>query len=135
MLKVNKIFKSIKDKKIISDISFDIDFGEIFGLLGPNGAGKTSTFYIIAGLTRADKGNIILESKDISKMPMHSRSNLGLKYLPQEPSIFLNLSVIDNLYGLAELSFKSKKEIKRYIDETIEEFDLSDIISLKLEYV
>ena len=64
-------------------------------------------------------------------MPMHSRSNLGLKYLPQEPSIFLNLSVIDNLYGLAELSFKSKKEIKRYIDETIEEFDLSDIISLK----
>ncbi len=131
MLKVNKIFKSIKDKKIISDISFDIDFGEIFGLLGPNGAGKTSTFYIIAGLTRADKGNIILESKDISKMPMHSRSNLGLKYLPQEPSIFLNLSVIDNLYGLAELSFKSKKEIKRYIDETIEEFDLSDIISLK----
>jgi lipopolysaccharide export system ATP-binding protein len=131
MLKVNKIFKSIKDKKIISDISFDIDFGEIFGLLGPNGAGKTSTFYIIAGLTRADKGNIILESKDITKMPMHSRSNLGLKYLPQEPSIFLNLSVIDNLYGLAELSFKSKKEIKRYIDETIEEFDLSDIISLK----
>ena len=131
MLKVNKIFKSIKDKKIISDISFHIDFGEIFGLLGPNGAGKTSTFYIIAGLTRADKGNIILESEDISKMPMHTRSILGLKYLPQEPSIFLNLSVIDNLYGLAELSFKSKKEIKRYIDETIEEFDLSDITSLK----
>tara|TARA_B100001248_G_C27353762_1_gene442690 strand:- start:621 stop:1334 length:714 start_codon:yes stop_codon:yes gene_type:complete len=131
MLKVNKIFKSIKDKKIISDIAFDINFGEIFGLLGPNGAGKTSTFYIIAGLTRADKGNIILESKDISKMPMHVRSNLGLKYLPQEPSIFLNLSVMDNLYGLAELSFKSKKEIKRYIDETIEEFDLSDITSLK----
>ena len=92
MLEVNKIFKSIKDKKIVANISFNIDFGEIFGLLGPNGAGKTSTFYIIAGLTRADKGNIILESKDISKMPMHARSNLGLKYLPQEPSIFLNLA-------------------------------------------
>jgi len=131
MLEVNKIFKSIKDKKIVADISFNIDFGEIFGLLGPNGAGKTSTFYIIAGLTRADKGNIILESKDISKMPMHVRSNLGLKYLPQEPSIFLNLTVKDNLYGLAELTFNTKKEIKRFIDETIEEFDLSDIMGLK----
>ena len=131
MLEVNKIFKSIKDKKIVADISFNIDFGEIFGLLGPNGAGKTSTFYIIAGLTRADKGNIILESKDISKMPMHARSNLGLKYLPQEPSIFLNLTVKYNLYGLAELTFNTKKEIKRFIDETIEEFDLSDIMGLK----
>ena len=64
-------------------------------------------------------------------MPMHLRSNLGLKYLPQEPSIFLNLSVKDNLYGLAELSFKSKVDIKKFIDTSIEEFDLSDILDLK----
>ena len=87
MLEISNIFKSIKDKKIISDISFNVNYGEIFGLLGPNGAGKTSTFYIIAGLINADNGKVILENEDISTMPMHIRSNLGLKYLPQEPSI------------------------------------------------
>jgi len=131
MLEVTNISKSIKEKKIISDISFKVNFGEIFGLLGPNGAGKTSSFYIIAGLIHADKGSVILEKNDITKMPMHLRSNLGLKYLPQEPSIFLNLTVKDNLYGLAELSFKDKTDIKKFIDSSIEEFDLSDILDLK----
>ena len=131
MLEISNVSKSIKDKKIILDISFNVNYGEIFGLLGPNGAGKTSTFYIIAGLINADNGNVILEKEDITTMPMHLRSNLGLKYLPQEPSIFLNLTVMDNLYGLAELSFKSKREIKKFIDTSIEEFDLSDILNLK----
>ena len=131
MLEVTNISKSIKEKKIISDISFKVNFGEIFGLLGPNGAGKTSSFYIIAGLIRADEGSVILEKSDLTRMPMHLRSNLGLKYLPQEPSIFLNLTVKDNLYGLAELSFKDKADIKKFIDSSIEEFDLSDILDLK----
>ena len=131
MLEVTNISKSIKEKKIISDISFKVNFGEIFGLLGPNGAGKTSSFYIIAGLIHADKGSVILEKNDITRMPMHLRSNLGLKYLPQEPSIFLNLTVKDNLYGLAELSFKDKADIKKFIDKSIEEFDLADILDLK----
>ena len=131
MLEISNVFKSIKDKKIISDISFNVNYGEIFGLLGPNGAGKTSTFYIIAGLINADNGKVILENEDISTMPMHLRSNLGLKYLPQEPSIFLNLTVKDNLYGLAELSFKNKDDIKNFIDTSIEEFDLSEILNLK----
>ena len=131
MLEVTNISKSIKEKKIISDISFKVNFGEIFGLLGPNGAGKTSSFYIIAGLIHADKGSVILEKNDLTRMPMHLRSNLGLKYLPQEPSIFLNLTVKDNLYGLAELSFKDKADIKKFIDSSIEEFDLSDILDLK----
>ena len=131
MLEVTNISKSIKEKKIISDISFKVNFGEIFGLLGPNGAGKTSSFYIIAGLIHADKGSVILEKNDLTRMPMHLRSNLGLKYLPQEPSIFLNLTVKDNLYGLAELSFKDKADIKKFIDKSIEEFDLADILDLK----
>ena len=131
MLEITNISKSIKEKKIISDISFKVNFGEIFGLLGPNGAGKTSSFYIIAGLIHADKGSVILEKNDLTRMPMHLRSNLGLKYLPQEPSIFLNLTVKDNLYGLAELSFKDKADIKKFIDKSIEEFDLADILDLK----
>ena len=131
MLEIINIFKSIKGKIIISDLSLNVNYGEIFGLLGPNGAGKTSTFYIIAGLVNADNGKVILENKDITTMPMHLRSNLGLKYLPQEPSIFLNLTVKDNLYGLAELSFKNKGDIKKFIDASIEEFDLSDILNLK----
>ena len=131
MLEIKKISKSIKEKEIVSNISFDVKAGDIFGLLGPNGAGKTTTFYMIAGLVHADHGKIILADKDISNTPMHQRSNLGIKYLPQEPSIFQNLSVYENLYGLAELSIGNKKDIRNFIDTSMEEFNLSDISNLK----
>ena len=131
MLEIKKISKSIKEKEIVSNISFDVKAGDIFGLLGPNGAGKTTTFYMIAGLVHADNGKIILVDKDISNTPMHQRSNLGIKYLPQEPSIFQNLSVYENLYGLAELSLDNKKDIQNFIDISMEEFNLSDISNLK----
>ena len=131
MLEVNKIYKSIKGKNIIENISFELDLGEIFGLLGPNGAGKTSTFYIIAGITQADKGNIMFANKNISNLPMHIRSDYGLKYLPQEPSVFANLTVYENLYGLAELTFKKKEDINKFIDSSIEEFSLSKILKMK----
>ena len=131
MLSVQKISKNIKDKTILNNISFNVDFGNICGLLGPNGAGKTSSFYIIAGLTASDKGQIQLAGKDVTNMPMHKRSNLGIKYLPQEPSIFQNLTVYENLLGLAELTFSSKDKIKNFIEESIEEFNLKDICDLK----
>ena len=131
MLEIKEISKSIKDKQIVSGISFDVQSGDIFGLLGPNGAGKTTTFYIIAGLVKASDGKIFLDGEDISSTPMHQRSNRGIKYLPQEPSIFQNLSVYENLYGLAELSFKNKKDIKNFIDIAMEEFNLSNISDLK----
>ena len=131
MLEIKEISKSIKDKQIVSGISFDVQSGDIFGLLGPNGAGKTTTFYIIAGLVKASDGKIFLDGEDISSTPMHQRSNRGVKYLPQEPSIFQNLSVYENLYGLAELSFKNKKDIKNFIDIAMEEFNLSNISDLK----
>ena len=131
MLEIKEISKSIKDKQIVSGISFDVQSGDIFGLLGPNGAGKTTTFYIIAGLVKASDGKIFLDGEDISSTPMHQRSNRGIKYLPQEPSIFQNLSVYENLYGLAELSFKNKKDIKNFIDIAMEEFNLSSISDLK----
>jgi len=131
MLEIKEISKLIKDKQIVSGISFGVQSGDIFGLLGPNGAGKTTTFYIIAGLVKASDGKIFLDGEDISSTPMHQRSNRGIKYLPQEPSIFQNLSVYENLYGLAELSFKNKKDIKNFIDIAMEEFNLSNISDLK----
>ena len=99
--------------------------------MGPNGAGKTTTFYMIAGLLSSDRGQIILSGEDISAIPMHQRSKRGIKYLPQEPSIFQNLSVYENLYGLAELSFDNKRDIEIFIDNSMEEFNLSKISDLK----
>ena len=131
MLDVKDISKSIKGRKIVSKVNIEINKSDIFGLLGPNGAGKTSTFYIIAGLMNPDDGKITLSNKDISKLPMHKRSKLGIKYLPQEPSIFQNLTVYENLLGLAELSFKNKKDITDFVSNSIEEFGLSDITQLK----
>ncbi len=131
MLEVCKIVKIINDKKIVSDVSFKINYGEVFGLLGPNGAGKTSIFYIIAGLTKSNNGQIIFDNRNISRLSMHLRSNLGIKYLPQEPSIFQNLTVYENLYGLAELSFKNKSDIVDFIESSVEEFDLSSILNHK----
>ena len=131
MLSVNKISKTIKDKKILNNVSFNVNFGNICGLLGPNGAGKTSSFYIIAGLTTSNGGQIQLAGEDVTNMPMHKRSKLGIKYLPQEPSIFQNLTVYENLLGLAELTFSSKDKIKNFIEESVEEFSLKNICDLK----
>ena len=131
MLNVKDISKSIKGKKIVSNVSIEIHESDIFGLLGPNGAGKTTTFYIIAGLMNPDAGEIKLSNQDISKLPMHKRSKLGIKYLPQEPSVFQNLTVYENLLGLAELSFKNNKDITDFVSSSIEEFGLSDITKLK----
>ena len=131
MLLIQNINKTIKDKNIVDNISFEVPSGYISGLLGPNGAGKTTTFYIIAGLIKADKGDIFLADENVSSFAMHKRSKMGIKYLPQEPSIFQNLSVYENLLGLAELSFKRKEDIENFITKSIDEFNLSEILNHK----
>ena len=131
MLSIQNINKAIKDKNIIDNISFEVPSGCISGLLGPNGAGKTTTFYIIAGLIKADKGDMFLADENVSSFAMHKRSKMGIKYLPQEPSIFQNLSVYENLLGLAELSFKRKEDIENFITKSIDEFNLSEILNHK----
>ena len=131
MLKVSNIRKIINGKTIIDDISFNINLGNIYGLLGPNGAGKTTTFYSIAGLIKCDEGEIYLGDSNITKLPMHKRSKLGIKYLPQEPSIFQNLTVMENLMGLAELSYASKKDVDQFVEKSIEDFKISKILNLK----
>ena len=131
MLSLSKISKSINGKTIVDKVSFDIQPGSINGLLGPNGAGKTTTFYLIAGLIRLDSGEIIFNGNDISDISMHRRSNMGIKYLPQEPSIFQDLSVYENLYGLAEISINEEKKISQFMNQSIQEFSLEKILDLK----
>ena len=131
MLSLRNIKKSINGKLIVNDVSFEVSNGTINGLLGPNGAGKTTTFYLIAGLIKSDEGSIVYFDENISSLPMHRRSQLGIKYLPQEPSIFQNLTVLENLQGLAEITLKNKKEIDDFIDKSIEEFNLSELLKLK----
>ena len=131
MLNLKKVSKSIKDKFIVNEISFEINKGSINGLLGPNGAGKTTTFYLIAGLIPLESGEIIFNNLDVSHLPMHKRSNMGIKYLPQEPSIFQELTVYENLYGLAEISFKDKNNIDKFMNQSIDEFSLKEILNHK----
>ena len=125
------IEKTIGSKKILSDVSFSIGSNEIVGLLGPNGAGKTTAFYIAAGLIFPDQGRVFINNKDVTEIPMHSRAKLGLGYLPQEASIFTDLSVESNLLGIAELSNNDKNQTFEKVAKIIDEFDLHKILKLK----
>ena len=127
VLSVKNLSKSIKNNLIIDDISFDIAKGQIVGLLGPNGAGKTTTFYSILGLIKVDGGKVFLQDKEITKMPPHSRAEVGMSYLPQEPSIFRNLSVKSNILGVAEKNFLDSEELKSFYTKTLKEFGLINI--------
>ena len=127
VLSVKKISKSIKNKQIINEISFDIAEGQIVGLLGPNGAGKTTTFYSILGLIKIDSGEVFLQDRNITIIPPHKRAEVGMSYLPQEPSIFRNLSVKSNILGVAEKNFLENSDLEDFYQRTIREFGLEAI--------
>ena len=128
VLRVKNISKSINNKQIINEISFNISEGQIVGLLGPNGAGKTTIFYSILGLIKIDSGEVFLDDKNITMIPPHKRAEVGMSYLPQEPSIFRNLSVKSNILGVAEKNFLKKEDLVNFYQNTIKEFDLESIV-------
>jgi lipopolysaccharide export system ATP-binding protein len=101
-LAANGLTKQYKGRQVVKDVSLEIHGGEIVGLLGPNGAGKTTCFYMIVGLVPMDGGTIRLDETDIGNLPMHRRARLGLGYLPQEPSVFRNLTVEENILAILE---------------------------------
>jgi lipopolysaccharide export system ATP-binding protein len=102
-LEAHHLQKAYGSRKVVLDVSVQVDKGEVVGLLGPNGAGKTTSFYMIVGLVRADGGQILIDGEDVTRMPIHKRSRMGLSYLPQEASIFRKLSVADNVRAILEL--------------------------------
>ena len=102
-LQARHLKKAYGSRKVVHDVSVEVDKGEVVGLLGPNGAGKTTSFYMIVGLVRADGGQILIDGEDVTRMPIHKRSRMGLSYLPQEASIFRKLSVADNVRAILEL--------------------------------
>ena len=130
-LSLENIEKTIGSKKILSNISFSVRNNEIVGLLGPNGAGKTTAFHIAAGLLFPNQGKVLICNKDVTNMPMHARANLGLGYLPQESSLFPDLSVEKNLLGIAELLKLNQEQQIQKVSKIVEEFDLAKILQVK----
>jgi len=126
-LEVRGLKKTIKGTPIIKGISLELYDGEVVGLLGPNGAGKTTTFYMICGLINASSGSILLDEKNINKVPLHKRAKLGIGYLPQESSIFKELSVEENLMLAAEVTYKNKAEALQKVDEMLNLLNIEPI--------
>ena len=130
ILKCNNLEKNYNTKKVVQDISIEVASGEIIGLLGPNGAGKTTTFYMIVGLIKSDLGSIIIDDVDITLVPIHKRFEYGISYLPQEPSIFRNMTALDNIKAILETDNKlSKQKKKAILDELIIRFDLKNFLN------
>ncbi len=126
-LQAQRLSKQIKKSTIIKDISLELSSGEVVGLLGPNGAGKTTTFYMICGLTAASRGKVLLDGEDITALTLSARARLGIGYLPQESSIFKDLSVEENLLIAAEAARLDKKEQDSRIEKLLELFDIEPI--------
>jgi lipopolysaccharide export system ATP-binding protein len=126
-LRIENITKNIKKTQILHGISLEVKSGEIVGLLGPNGAGKTTTFYTVCGLIKPTAGKIFLDNEDITSLPLHKRALKGIGYLPQESSIFKDLSVEDNLMLAAEIITKNKEEQFKRVEELLEVFNIEPI--------
>ncbi len=127
-LKAVGLAKRYGDRWVTSNVTLELESGQVVGLLGPNGAGKTTSFYMIVGLVEVDQGQILLNDEDITDLPMHERARRGIGYLPQEPSVFRMLSVEDNIMAILETR-ESLNEEERYqaLESLLEEFNLTHI--------
>jgi lipopolysaccharide export system ATP-binding protein len=119
--------KSYRGRKVVDDVSLEIQQGEVVGLLGPNGAGKTTTFYILVGLTRPDYGRVLLDGEDITDLPMYLRARSGISYLPQEPSVFRKLSVEENLMAVLETLSVTSEQRRDRVEELLAQMGLEGV--------
>ncbi|WP_194973482.1 LPS export ABC transporter ATP-binding protein [Aquiflexum lacus] len=126
-LRAENLIKIYKGRKVVNNISVEVEQGEIVGLLGPNGAGKTTSFYMIVGLIKPNEGQIFLEDQNITKLPMYRRAKLGIGYLAQEASVFRKLSVEENILAVLEMTKMTKIERKEKTESLLEEFSLTHV--------
>lgn len=127
-LEAKHLAKSYKGRQVVVDVSLSVNDGQIVGLLGPNGAGKTTCFYMIAGIVRADKGQVFINGEDVTRQPMHGRARRGLGYLPQEASVFRKLTVSENILAILETRKNlTRDERKQKLQTLLEEFHITHI--------
>ena len=127
ILKVENIFKYYNKKPVVNGVSINLKQGEIVGLLGPNGAGKTTTFYSIVGLVKVNSGKVYIDDNNITFQPMYKRAQMGLGYLPQEASVFRQMTVEDNIKSVLEMTDLNKKEQNEKCEKLINEFGLQHV--------
>ena len=126
-LRVVNLRKSYRRRPVIRDVSLELGRGEVVALLGPNGSGKTTCFYSIAGLVNAEGGQVIIDGRDVSTLPMYRRAQLGIGYLPQEMSIFRGLNVEDNILAILEITEPDKKARRERLEQLLSEFSIEHL--------
>lgn len=127
IIRTEKLVKKYRSRTVVNEASIDVRQGEIVGLLGPNGAGKTTSFYMIVGLIRPLSGRIFLDNEDITTMAMYKRAQLGISYLPQEASVFRDMTVEKNIRAILQFSGKSREEQKEKLESLLTEFNLHKV--------
>jgi len=130
-LEVKGLTKYFGNRKVVDDLSLELNSGEVVGLLGPNGAGKTTTFYMITGLYRPDAGSVYFNGEDIKECPVFLRARKGISYLPQEASVFRKLTVEENILAILQTLNVSKDEMKERLDELLKELGISSLAKSK----
>jgi len=133
MLKLQavELNKSYRGRKVVDDVELEIGQGEVVGLLGPNGAGKTTTFYILVGLTRPDSGRVLLNGEEITDLPMYLRARSGISYLPQEPSVFRQLTSEENLLAVLETLPLTPAQQRDRLEELLSQMGLETVRTSK----
>jgi len=130
-IRAQHLVKIYGRRTVVNDLCMDISQGEVVGILGPNGAGKTTTFYMIIGLAKPNRGKVMLDDKEITRLPMYRRARLGLGYLAQAPSIFAKLSVQDNILAILQTLKLPRAEQKRRLEEALNELGLTKLARQK----
>jgi lipopolysaccharide export system ATP-binding protein len=130
-LEAKKLEKTYRGRKVVRGVGFQVRYGEVVGLLGPNGAGKTTSFYMVVGLVKPDHGRIILDGKDVTRMPMYRRAQNGIGYLAQEPSVFRKLTVAENLMAVLETMDLSGLERRDRMNGLLDELGIAHLADSK----
>ncbi|WP_028258174.1 LPS export ABC transporter ATP-binding protein [Veillonella montpellierensis] len=126
-IETHKLVKTFKGRNVVNGVSIRVQEGSIVGLLGPNGAGKTTTFYMIVGIEKPSSGSILIDGKDITRMPMYKRADEGIGYLPQEASIFRTMTVEDNIRAMLQTTTMTKTAIEEAVESLLQEFHIEHV--------